>query len=74
MAKYQEIKEKTIDTAKSAKENILKAKKGTENYVKEHPFTSIAIAAGVGAVVAVSVNALIRPRKRSFLDKIRDRY
>ena len=74
MVKYQDIKEKAVDTAKSAKKNILKARGKTEDYVKEHPFTSIAIAAGIGAVVAIGVNALIKPKRKSFLDKLRERY
>ncbi|MEK6819075.1 MAG: hypothetical protein AABY10_04040 [Nanoarchaeota archaeon] len=68
------IKEKTVNSARIAKEKFLETKDKAENYVKEHPLTSIAIAAGVGAAVAIGVNALIKPRKRSFLDKIRDRY
>jgi ElaB/YqjD/DUF883 family membrane-anchored ribosome-binding protein len=48
----------------------------TEDSIKEKPFTSVAIAAGIGAVigagVALGVAALVGRRERSFSEKLRD--
>ncbi len=65
----KEAKEALEDT----KERVGEAKEMTEKVIKQHPLTSIAVAAAVGALVALGVNALFRHEKRSsWKDKVRD--
>lgn len=56
------------------RDKVAGAKDTTEDFVKEHPWTSVAIAAAVGAGVALGVAALVGRRRedRTFLEKLRD--
>jgi ElaB/YqjD/DUF883 family membrane-anchored ribosome-binding protein len=57
----------------SAGDRAIDAKEWTEDFVKKRPFTSMAIAAAVGALLALGVSALIgREKKRTWKDRIRD--
>ena len=56
----------------SARESVEDAKDKTEDLIKENPWTSVAIAAGVGAIVALAVSALGRPERKSFARRVRD--
>jgi ElaB/YqjD/DUF883 family membrane-anchored ribosome-binding protein len=60
------------ETYESAKEKAADAKDKVEDVIKERPITSIAVAAAVGALVALGVNALFKEKKRSSWDKFRD--
>lgn len=40
--------------------------------IQDKPFTSIAVAAVAGAIVALAVNSLLGARKKSFREKLRD--
>lgn len=72
--KNRGIRQRTFDTAQAAKEKILEARDTTEDYLKKYPWASVAIAAGIGAAVAICVSALLNPRKKTFVDKLRDLY
>ena len=50
--KMEALKKDFADVAKTAKE---RAVKGTTEWVKEHPFATIGIAAGVGLVIGLLV-------------------
>lgn len=55
------------------KEGIEDARERADDYVRDHPVQSMAIAAGVGALVAIGVSALVlRPHRKSFLDRLFD--
>ncbi len=66
--------ERALDKAQAAKESILEARDSAESYVKKHPLTSIVLAAAVGALVALGVNALIPGRRKSFVERVKDLY
>ena len=53
-------------------ERITEAKDRTEEVIKKNPLTSVAVAAAVGALVALGVNALVNHEKRSWRDKLRE--
>ena len=60
---------------RAAREKFEDARDTTSDFVREKPFTSIAIAAAVGAGVALGVAALVgrqRERRRTFWDNVRD--
>lgn len=63
---------KAEDTFDEAKEKFENAKERGREIIQERPFTAIAVAAAVGAIVALGVNSLFHTRKRSFRDKLRD--
>jgi ElaB/YqjD/DUF883 family membrane-anchored ribosome-binding protein len=50
--KIEVLKEDFADTAKTAKDRAIK---GTTEWVKEHPFATIGIAAGIGFVIGLLV-------------------
>ena len=56
----------------SAKDKIEEARDETEVLIKRNPWASIAVAAAVGAVVALGINAVMREEKRSFARRFRD--
>ena len=56
------------------RERLEESRDRAEKSIKEHPFTSLAIAAGIGALVGIGTSMLMRPRSRSFLDRVRDFY
>jgi ElaB/YqjD/DUF883 family membrane-anchored ribosome-binding protein len=56
----------------SAKEKLEETKDRTEHLIKKHPLTSVAIAAAVGALVALGVNALARQERRHLLRRFKD--
>lgn len=60
-------------TVRSARDGIAHATHKAEDMVKEHPFASVAVAAAVGALVALGVSALARrSHHHSLLDRLRD--
>lgn len=54
--------------------NYTKAKGTTTDFIREKPFTAVAIGALVGALVALGVNALIPRRKTTLWENIRERW
>jgi ElaB/YqjD/DUF883 family membrane-anchored ribosome-binding protein len=67
------IRDRISSAYENTKERVGEARDRTDEYLRDHPIQSIAIAAGVGAAVAIGVSAfMLRSRKRSFLDKIFD--
>ncbi len=61
------------EALETTREKVGEAKESTEKIIKQHPLTSVAIAAAVGALVALGVNALVRrDRKAGWRDRIRD--
>ena len=65
------LKDKAEEKLDSTKEQIEEAKEKTEDIIKKNPFASIAIAAAIGAAVALGVNALVR-REKPLLRRFRD--
>ncbi len=67
------IRDKISSTFESAKEKVGDARERADEFVADNPMKSIAIAASVGAIVAIGVTALImHPRRKSFLDRLFD--
>ena len=64
----RDAKEALVET----RDKAVEAKEGTEKLIKQHPLTSVAIAAAVGALVALGVNALMHRPKPSWRDRLRD--
>lgn len=60
------------EALEATKDRVEEAKDKTEEVIKKNPFTSIAVAAAVGALVALSVNALFRQEKKSWRDRVRE--
>lgn len=61
--------EHTWDTTK---ERVQDAREQGEDVIKTHPFTSVIVAAAVGALVGVGISILSRSKDSSFLDRLRD--
>ena len=59
-----------------SKDRVIDAKDSVDDFVKKNPTTSILIAAAVGALVALGVNALVGHYRepKSFMDRLRDRF
>ena len=65
------IQARVRDATESAREYWDDTRDKANDYVRDHPVQSIIIAAGVGAAVALGVTAiLMRPRERSFFDRL----
>jgi ElaB/YqjD/DUF883 family membrane-anchored ribosome-binding protein len=60
MAKEKRFIEKTRDAFETAGERLVEARDKTRETIEEHPFTSIIIAAAIGAVVGVATAEAIR--------------
>lgn len=56
----------------TVKEKLEDTKDATENLIKKHPLTSVAIAAAVGAAVALGVNALTRQERHPLIRRFKD--
>ncbi len=56
----------------TTKERVGEAKERTEEMIRENPLISVAVAAAVGALVALGVNALFRHERKSWKDRVRD--
>ena len=56
----------------AVKEKAEEAKDATESLIKKHPLTSVAIAAAVGALVALGVSALTRQERRPLMKRFRN--
>jgi len=63
------IEKKAIELYGTAKDKAIDVKDETEDLIVKHPFASVAIAAAVGAAVALGVNALVQRRQTSFFDR-----
>ena len=61
-----------VSATRSAKDKIEEAKDSTENIIKKHPLTSVAIAAAVGAIVALGVNALTNRESKPLLRRFKN--
>jgi ElaB/YqjD/DUF883 family membrane-anchored ribosome-binding protein len=61
------VRGRTRDAYDYGKEKIIHAKERTEGKIKEHPFESVLIAAGVGALIGAGVALWVSSmtRKRS---------
>jgi ElaB/YqjD/DUF883 family membrane-anchored ribosome-binding protein len=66
------IKDNVHETYDNVRERAEEAKDKTEDIIKKHPFASIAIAAAVGAAVALGVSALTRHERKPFMRRFRD--
>jgi ElaB/YqjD/DUF883 family membrane-anchored ribosome-binding protein len=66
----RDAKEALVET----KDRVIEAKEKTEDVIKKNPLTSVAVAAAVGALVALGVNALISHHRRppSWRDRLRE--
>lgn len=65
------VQNRVQEAADNAREHWEDTRDKAEDYVKHHPAQSVAIAAGVGAAVAIGVTALLmRPRRQSFFDRL----
>jgi ElaB/YqjD/DUF883 family membrane-anchored ribosome-binding protein len=62
----------TRDSVDSLKESIEDTKERTEDLVKKNPWTAVAIAAAVGAVVALGVSSFAKRDNRPLVRKLRD--
>jgi ElaB/YqjD/DUF883 family membrane-anchored ribosome-binding protein len=61
------------DAGESAREYFDTTRERAYDYVRDHPLQAVIIAAGVGALVATGVTALLtRPRERSLFDRLLD--
>jgi len=73
----ERVKGKTRDFAELAGEKIGTAKLKTGEYIEENPWKSVAVAAGIGAVigavVALGVNALVKRKQPTVSERIRKR-
>ncbi len=68
---------RSIDYAKdkfgTVRDKTVAARDRTSEFIQERPFTSVAVAAAVGAAVAIGVAALVSGRRRdSFMDRLKD--
>lgn len=74
--KNRDSHERTRKFIDSAKERLNEAKKSTEDFVSEKPLKSLLLATAVGVVVGVAatigIGTLIHPRRRNFVEQIRD--
>ena len=71
--KENRVRDRPGRAYESTKEKIEDAKERTKEYFSDHPMSSVAIAAGVSAAVAVGVTALLlRPRRKSFIERLLD--
>jgi ElaB/YqjD/DUF883 family membrane-anchored ribosome-binding protein len=57
--------ERAKDTYDSAAEKIIDARDKTKETIQEHPFTSVIVAAAVGAIAGVAAAETIRMIRRS---------
>ncbi|MBM3232790.1 DUF883 family protein [Candidatus Pacearchaeota archaeon] len=60
------------EALETTREKVEEYKDTTEKMIKQHPLTSVAIAAAVGALVALGVNALAQRRRHTWRDRLRD--
>lgn len=56
LTRLKQAKEKAADVQEAVVEKSKKVARVTDDYVHEHPWTSIGIAAGVGALIGLLVN------------------
>lgn len=74
--KTEALEKNSKSSFEQAKEKIYRARDATSEFIKDKPITSIAIAAGIGAVVgagvALGVAALFGRKQKSFWENIRD--
>ena len=71
-SKMKSFLEEAKDRVETAKEKALETKEKAEETIKENPFASIAVAAAIGALVALGVSAITRKRRNSWLDNLRE--
>ncbi|MDP3882286.1 MAG: hypothetical protein Q8Q31_05405 [Nanoarchaeota archaeon] len=70
------IREGTRSAVERAHEDLDMVRDETKHYIRQKPFSSIAIAAGIGAVVgagvALGVSAMVSQRRKSVIDRLFD--
>lgn len=70
------IKEGARSAVEKAHDQWDTVKDEARDQIKEKPFSSVAIAAGIGALVgagvALGINALVSHRRRTFVDRLSD--
>mgnify|MGYP001590494909 CR=1 FL=1 len=71
-SKIQNLQRKTYDAYNATRERLDDAKDTSEDLIKKNPLASVAVAAAVGALIALGVNALIRKEKKPFYRRFRD--
>lgn len=64
MPKERRFIERARDVYNTAGEKIIDAKDRTKETIEEHPFTSVIVAAAIGAVVGVATAEAIRMIRR----------
>lgn len=57
------------DSWKSGKEKFEEVQDSTESFIKKNPLKSVAIAAGVGALIGAGIVFLISSSKKSWWEK-----
>ncbi len=72
MPRKNNIKNTVKDAVDDARDKVDYARDKTEDFIKNNPLTSVAIAAAVGAIVALGVNALVAKEKKPFYRRFRD--
>jgi ElaB/YqjD/DUF883 family membrane-anchored ribosome-binding protein len=68
----RELRRQTRDRIDDVKERFSDVKEKAEDFVADNPWKSLAIAAAVGALVAVGVTAGMRHERRPWTRKLRD--
>ncbi len=64
MSRLKQAKEKAADVQVVVVEKGKKAARATDDYVHEHPWTSIGVAAGVGVLIGLLINRKKRALRR----------
>jgi ElaB/YqjD/DUF883 family membrane-anchored ribosome-binding protein len=65
MPEKRRFMDRTRDTWDSATEKLGEARDKTRDTIKEHPFTSVIVAAAIGAAVGIVTTEIIRAVRRS---------
>ncbi len=64
MPEKRRLTERARDAYNSAGERIIEARDKTKETIEEHPFTSVIVAAAIGAAVGVLASETIRAMRR----------
>lgn len=60
---YDDAKERTSHAYDSVKDKAVESREKTVNYIKGNPEKSVVLAAGIGALVALVVSAIMNRRR-----------